>query len=165
MMKFAEEYRRMKIPFLFDPGMQLRWLDGDQLKTAFAGASIIIGNDYEISVMERKTGIPDLHNFSEEKIIITTLGESGSRVTQYGQSVTVRSAAVSQVLDPAGAGDAYRAGFLAGFLRKFRLEVCAQMGSVAAAYTVEKPGTSTHYFTPDDFVMRYEVNYEDELEL
>jgi len=166
MLKFAKEYQELKIPYLFDPGMQLPWLNGNELKLAFSGAKIIIGNDYEISVMQKKTGISDLHDLSgQDKIIITTLGENGSKVTGPDGVYLIKSAKVKLASDPAGAGDCSRAGFLAGFLRGFSLKTCGQMGSVASAYTVEKYGTSTHKFTRDDFIRRYKDNYHEEIKL
>jgi len=163
MIKFAKGYTNMKIPYLFDPGMQLRWLGKQDLLAGFRGARVIIGNDYEIEVMQRKTGIDNLHGYFKDKIVITTLGEKGSRLSGDGKTVTVKSAKVKNTLDPAGAGDAYRAGFLAGYLRNLPLKTCGQMGSVAAAYTVEKYGTTTHEFSLPEFKTRYRENYPDSL--
>ena len=39
------------------------------------------------------------------------------------------------------------------------LQICGQMGSVAAAYTVEKYGTQTHQFTLKEFEMRYKDEF------
>lgn len=166
MIKFAREYQLTKTPFLFDPGMQLPWLTSSDLHAAFAGATVIIGNDYEVSVIEKKAEIENLHTLSDKgKIIITTLGEEGSKISGMGDTIYVKSARVKMSSDPAGAGDAYRAGFVAGFIRKLPLKVCGQMGSVAAAYTVEKYGTSTHFFTLEQFCRRYFENYNENLEL
>lgn len=166
MVKFAREYTSAKIPYLFDPGMQLPWLTGSDLHSGFEGAKIIIGNDYEVSVIEKKTGISNLHSLSQKgKIIITTLGEQGSRLSKEGETVKVRAARVKSVSDTAGAGDVYRAGFMAGFMRRFDLKTCGQMGSVAAAYTVEKFGTTTHTFTLPEFERRYKENYGEEIKL
>ncbi|KKS97605.1 MAG: adenosine kinase, adenosine kinase [Candidatus Gottesmanbacteria bacterium GW2011_GWA2_43_14] len=163
MVKFAREYTAKKIPYLFDPGMQLRWLGKDDLRIGFKGAEVIIGNDYEIEIMQQKTGITELHRYYPEKVIITTLGEKGSRLSLKGETVNVQRAKVKSALDPAGAGDAYRSGFLAGFLRKLPLKTCGQMGSVAAAYTVEKYGTTTHTFTLAGFKKRYRENFSVDL--
>lgn len=165
MIKFALEYRKEGIPYLFDPGMQLPWLNGNQLISAFKGATIIIGNDYEISIMEKRSKIKDLHSEYSGKIVIITLGEKGSRVSFNGKKFTVKATAVINASDPAGAGDAYRAGFVAGYLRGLSIEVCAQMGSVAAAFTVEKFGTTSHFFTINEFVRRYKKNYGKDLNL
>lgn len=165
MLKFAREYQEEKIGYLFDPGMQLPWLTGTDLKTAFKGAKIIIGNDYEVSVMEKKIEVP-ISNFSSEgKIVITTLGAQGSRIVGRGETIDIRAARIRSACNPAGAGDAYRSGFLAGFMRGFSLKVCGQMGSVVAAYTVEKFGTTTHSFTTEEFVRRYKDNFGETLEL
>lgn len=72
--------------------------------------------------------------------------------------------------DPTGAGDAYRAGLVAGLARMTKttpisqlsgnqLAVCGQMGSVAAVYTVEKYGTQTHTFTKKEFMKRYKRDF------
>lgn len=165
MLKFAAEYQKAKIPYLFDPGMQLPWLTGHDLKEAFKGAKIIIGNDYEAGVMEKKTGLK-LNSFaSSDKIIITTLGEKGSFISSKEGRCSIKPAIVKNSSDPAGAGDAYRSGFLAGFLRGFPLKTCGQMGSLASAYTVEKYGTTTHIYTPSQFCRRYKENFGEDLEL
>ncbi len=166
MLNFAREYRGKKIPFLFDPGMQLPWFSGADLRSAFEGARIIIGNDYEVSVMEKKTGVKNLHELSNKgKIIITTLGEGGSRISENGQTTQIQAARVKNSTDPAGAGDAYRAGFMAGYMRGFDLLICGQMGSVAAAYTVEKYGTTTHVYSVQQFCDRYRENFGERLNL
>lgn len=166
MIQFANEYKSLGIPYLFDPGMQLPWLTENDLRQGVKGATILIGNDYEVDVMEKKLMINDLNHLSKDgKIIITTLGEKGSRIVWRGKEVRVKGAVVQSVSDPAGAGDAYRSGFVAGFIRKFPLSVCGQMGSVAAAYTVEKFGTTTHQYTTAEFKRRYKENFQEEIEL
>jgi adenosine kinase len=77
----------------------------------------------------------------------------------------IKPAKPANTSDPTGAGDAYRAGFLAGYLRKFDLQTCGQMGSVAAVYTVEKYGTQTHEFTKEEFIKRYKDNYKQDVSL
>ena len=166
MLKFAREYQKMKIPYLFDPGMQLPWLNGADLLEAFRGAKIIIGNDYEVSLMEKKTDIVHLEKLSDQnKIIIITLGEKGSKIAADGQVFLIPPAAVKHASDPTGAGDAFRSGFMAGFMRKLPFSVCGRMGSIAAAYTVEKYGTTTHTFTIEKFIRRYKENFGEEIEL
>lgn len=165
MLKFAAEYSQTNTPYLFDPGMQLPWLTGTDLRQALRGAKIIISNDYEMSVVEKKIE-GSLETFAKEgKIVITTLGPSGSRIMTDNETVNIRVARVRSATDPAGAGDAYRSGFLAGFLRGFPLKTCGQMGSITAAYTVEKFGTTTHKFTLEDFMRRYKDNYGEEIVL
>lgn len=165
MLKFAREYTQARIPYLFDPGMQLPWLTGNDLRESFKGAKIIIGNDYEAGVMEKKTGILLPSLASEGKIIIITLGDKGSKIISEREVIEIKPSKVRSNSDPAGAGDAYRSGFMAGFMRGLTLKTCGQMGSLTAAYTVEKFGTTTHTFTPEEFEKRYLENYGEEIKL
>lgn len=165
MLKFANEYQKKKIPYIFDPGMQLPWLSGPELLEAFAGAVVLIGNDYEIDIMEKKTNLKNLHQHFPQKIIVTTLGEKGSIVSHKHKTVEIKVCDVKNTSDPTGAGDAYRAGFAAGYLHSFPIEVCGRMGATAAAYTVEKYGTTTHFFTINEFKRRYKANYGEVLNL
>ncbi len=91
--------------------------------------------------------------------LITTLAARGSIIETRHDAIGIKRAIPKNETDPTGAGDAYRAGFLAGYLRKYDLQVCGQMGSVAAAYTVEKYGTQTHDFTKREFIARYKENF------
>jgi adenosine kinase len=101
--------------------------------------------------------------------VITTWGSKGSviesKVKNEIQKVFIKPAKPKNTSDPTGAGDAYRAGFLAGYLRGFDLKTCGQMGSVAAVFTVEKYGTQTHKFTFKEFANRYHDNYRERISL
>jgi len=165
MIKFAKEYQQAETPYMIDPGMQLPWLTGTDLREAFKGAKIIIGNDYEMSIMEKKIEREIITYSAEDKIIITTLGGEGSKINYRDEEIQIRVAKTKHISDPAGAGDAYRAGFIAGYMRGLPLDVCGKMGSVTAAYAVEKFGTTTHFFTTEEFMRRYKENYREEIKL
>lgn len=166
MIKFAQEYAKKKIPYLFDPGMQLPWLGPDDLKKGINGARIIIGNDYEVSVMKKRTGIQEKSPLGrKDQIVIVTLGAMGSKIEYKGETYDIPPARARTVSDPAGAGDAYRAGFVAGYLRELPMDVCGRMGSVTSVYTVEAYGTSTHKFNMQEFKSRYKENFGESLNL
>ncbi len=153
MINFALECKELDIPYMFDPGMQLPRLTDQDLITGIAGAKILIGNDYEIGMIKKRLKVV------KTEILITTFGEKGSLIQTKDQAVKVKAAKPERVVDPTGAGDAYRAGFLSGYLQGLDLKVCGQMGSLAACYSVEKYGTTTHSFTPEQFQKRYQENY------
>jgi adenosine kinase len=67
--------------------------------------------------------------------------------------------------DPTGAGDAYRAGFFTGIALGYSLQICGQMGSVAASYAIETYGTQAHEFTKDEFSERYEKTYKEKISI
>ena len=163
--KLAVECQKSKIPYMFDPGMQLPILTKNQLLKGVKGAKILIGNDYEISSIQKKLGLSKRKLLSKVEILITTLAEKGSIIQIKQKSFKIKPAKPKNVSDPVGAGDAYRAGFMVGFLRDFDLRTCGQMGSITAVYTVEKCGTSTHRFTKKQFCDRYRHNFKKKLKL
>ena len=65
------------------------------------------------------------------------------------------------VVDPTGAGDAYRAGLLTGVLLGWSLDSAGRLGSLAAAYAVEAKGTQEHSYTFDEFKIRFQDTFPD----
>lgn len=163
MIKFAFECQQLMIPYMFDPGMQLPRLSDDDLKKGIDKAEILIGNDYEMAVIKKRLNLSDHDLLGKVKILITTLGEKGSVIKIRDNKYDIAACKPDKIEDPTGAGDAFRAGFLAGYLQGLNLEVCGKMGSVAACYTVEKYGTTTHTFTIEEFRKRYKENFGEEL--
>ncbi len=162
---FVAECQRFQVPYLFDPGMQLPRLTNEQLLKGIEGAKILITNDYEMNLIKDRLQLTDDQILSLVEIMITTLGEKGSEIKTKTQKLKIKPAKPSKISDPTGAGDAYRAGFLAGYIRGFNLQTCGQMGAVAACYTVEKYGTTTHAFTLFEFCKRYKENFAKDLKL
>jgi adenosine kinase len=74
-------------------------------------------------------------------------------------AVSVAAAALGQIADPTGAGDAFRAGFLAGTCTGLAHERSAQMGCVMAALVMETTGTQEYHFEPDGFLARISESY------
>lgn len=158
MKRFVKECRQLKYPYLYDPAFQIDNFSADELRDGITGAQILIGNDYEIALIEKKLQITHEKLITMVPIVVTTLGSKGSTI-ESGKKITIKAAKAQNTSDPTGAGDAYRAGFVAGYLRGFDLTTCGQMGSVAAAYTVEQYGTQTHHFTQKAFVSRYKKSF------
>ena len=90
-------------------------------------------------------------------ILVTTLGAKGSIIETKTERIEIPIAKVKHAVDPTGAGDAYRAGFVAGYLSKKPLDVCGSMGAVAAAYVVGTYGTMNHFYTSSEFSQRMNV--------
>ncbi|MCP5007709.1 MAG: carbohydrate kinase family protein, partial [Planctomycetes bacterium] len=67
------------------------------------------------------------------------------------------AAKADPVNDPTGAGDAFRAGLIKGFmLSENDIVHGARMGAVCAAYSVEVHGPQNFHFTPESFNERFE---------
>jgi adenosine kinase len=163
MKKYIGECRGL--PYMYDPAFQIGNFTADELHDGITGAKILIGNDYEIALIEQKLGVSHEELIVMVPVLITTLGAKGSIIETRREAIHIKPAKPKNTSDPTGAGDAYRAGFLAGYLKKYDLQICGQMGSVAAAYTVETYGTQTHNFTKNEYIRRYKENFNDDLDL
>lgn len=159
MKRYVSECQKKKLPYLYDPAFQIAQFTPDELREGITGAHILIGNDYEVGFIEEKLEISHEELRVMVPIVITTLGSKGSIIETRRESIHVKPAKPKNISDPTGAGDAYRAGFIAGYLSGFDLVTCGQMGSVAAVYTVETYGTQTHAFSRQEFVKRYKENF------
>lgn len=159
MKKFVKECRGGDLPYFYDPAFQIATFTPEELREGIEGTKILIGNDYEIALIEEKLGISHEELIVMVPILITTLASKGSIIETRTDSMHIRAAKPKAVVDPTGAGDAFRAGFIAGYLRGLDLAICGQMGSTAAAYTVEKYGTLPPAFTKKEFIKRYKENF------
>lgn len=163
MMKYVKECQKQKLDYLFDPAFQIDTFLKEDLHKAISKSKILIGNDYEIALIEKKLSLSHKELIRKVPILVTTLGSRGSLIETTNESINVDPAKPKNISDPTGAGDAYRAGFLAGYIRGFDHKICGQMGSVAAVYTVEKYGTQTHKFTLKEFKKRFFDNFNEHL--
>jgi adenosine kinase len=159
MMGFAEAARRAGRPFFFDPGQSLNIWQGKELREAVDGALCFISNDYELSLFLQMTSwsMADLYN--RVQVVITTRGPEGSVLDQHGDRILIPAIPVDNILDPTGAGDAFRSGLLKGWKMGLSWDLCCQMGSVTAAYAVEHYGTQEHKISWKDFCRRYEAAF------
>jgi adenosine kinase len=159
MIGYAAICRHMGLRYICDPGQSLTLWRGEQLRDWIKGSMMLITNDYELEVIMKMTGLKKAEILSLTGVIITTLGEHGSLVTTEAKELKVDAARASEVLDPTGAGDAYRAGLLKGLALGRDLKTSASMGAVAAVFAVEKYGTQEHHYVYEDFSERYRINF------
>lgn len=157
---YVDECVELKIPFVFDPAFYIPVLSKATIKKGVEKSLMFFSNDYELELVKEKLKV-DSVKLREDQILITTLGEKGSQITSNGKTIIIKPAKVKKVVDPTGAGDAYRSGFLAGYAHNLPLEVCGQMGSVASAFVVEQKGTVNHFYTKKEFISRYKENFGD----
>jgi adenosine kinase len=160
---FPELYHGNGVRFCFDPGQIIPSLTADELRNGMSGAEAVFGNDYEFALVKTATGWDETEVVKHAKAFIITLGGDGSRVITKEGETRVAAAKVSEVKDPTGAGDAYRAGYLKGLRLGWPPAKCAQLGSVVAAFAVEHVGTQSHRFTLDELAARYNSAYGETL--
>jgi adenosine kinase len=156
MTRLVRECRERGLRFVFDPAHQLPRLSPEDVAEGSRGAWILIGNDYELELIMQRTGHAMGRLVELAEIVVTTLGRNGSRIATRHGVVEIPPAPARQESDPTGAGDAYRAGLMAGLLRGLGIEEAGRVASLAATYAVEQVGTVEHAYTPAEFSQRYE---------
>ena len=159
MKDYAKECRSKSTPYICDPGQSLTQWDKDSLIEWIGGSMMLITNDYELEMVMKMTGMSKKELLRLTKTIITTLGEKGSLISTGESDIKIPPARVNAVVDPTGAGDAFRAGLLKGIAMGKDLETGAKMGAVAAVYAIEKYGTQEHHYTYGEFNERYRSNF------
>lgn len=163
MKRLVGECRDRRVPFVFDPAHQLPMMAGDDVTESATGAWIVIGNDYELELIQERTR-RDMRGLLElSEMVVTTLGRNGSRITTRDATVEIPAAPAEREVDPTGAGDAYRAGLVAGLLRGLDLHAAGRVASLAATYAVEHVGTIEHRYTPEAFRSRHEDAFGHEI--
>ncbi len=156
MLRHTEEARTLGIPFLADPSQQLSFMDGPQIRGLIDGAAYLVTNDYEKTLLERKTGWSDQEVLERVGLRVTTLGPKGCTITRVGHDpMFVEAAPERRKEDPTGVGDAFRAGFLAGLAWGVPLERAAQVGSLLATYVLEHVGTQEYRLNRSEFRDRF----------
>lgn len=156
-----EEARRLGFSVCYDIGQQVSNAPAEDMLAGLDAAEILILNDYEFAILCRRTGLSAEDVFARIPIVITTHGPDGSRIT--GTSVPtpleIGIAQAETVVDPTGAGDAYRAGLCYGYAHGWALRDAAQLGAVCASFAIETLGTQMHSCSREELVDRYEKTF------
>lgn len=164
----AKECIKYKKRMIFDIGQQILALSKENLIKGLEACEVLIVNDYEMGLLTKKTGLDRQLIVEKTLVSIITLGGKGSAVYAKNNKyipMMVPAVKVKKVVDPTGAGDAYRAGFIYGYVKGWDLQIATQLASTVAAFAVEKHGTQEHYFTLKMIKSRYKENYHQVLKI
>lgn len=159
MLSYSREYKERGISYIFDPGQQIPAIGPDNILEMVTGSRLLISNDYELEMITRSTNLSTSELLKRTESIITTLGDKGSVVRTNEERAVIPVVPVDSVLDPTGAGDAYRAGLIKGLVTGKSLVDSARMGAVNASFSVECQGTQCHRFTEEDFWSRFSAQF------
>jgi adenosine kinase len=123
------------------------------------GAKMLIVNDYEFEMLRNKTDLSEEDVLDLTEVVIITKGKHGSIIKSKEKVLDIPIAEPRRVVDPTGAGDAYRAGIIKGYVHGCSLDTMGKMGSLAATYAIEEYGTQSHHYTWEEFVARYRESF------
>jgi adenosine kinase len=164
MKSLCAEYRRLEIRFIFDGGQRIHAFSGPELIDMLEGAFIFICNEYEFELFKKISGLADEELFRHTQAVIVTQGGQGSRLLVPGRgSQPIAPVPPRRLLNPAGAGDAYRAGLLKGLYQGQPLITACRLGSTVAAFCVEVEGPQDQRFTLNEVVARHAAAFKERL--
>lgn len=153
------------IGYYVDPGQAMPAFAADDLKEIISGAAGLFCNDYELNLITEKTGWNEAALLKQTPLLVVTLGAKGSRIMTKNGVTEIPAVPVEKLIDPTGAGDAHRAGFVKGILAGLSLKECGQLASTVAGYAVEQQGTQNHRFTLAELKERYAASYGEQVAL
>ncbi|MFO1306524.1 MAG: carbohydrate kinase family protein [Burkholderiales bacterium] len=159
MRSHAEQFAQAGIPFVFDPGQGMTLFDGAELMDFVGKARYVAVNDYEGRMLAERTGVPLAAIAERVEALIVTLGADGSVIHAGGKTYTIPAARASDVLDPTGCGDAYRAGLLYGIAHQWDWDRTGKLASVLGAIKIASRGAQKHAPTREAVATLYRATF------
>ncbi|MHA1356635.1 MAG: carbohydrate kinase family protein [Candidatus Helarchaeota archaeon] len=161
MLNYTYQLNDMGIPMIFDPGQQINMFSKADLKEIIHRTSYLIVNNSEFAILEDALETNIIHLKGQIHNIIITLGNTGSILYHQGKKYEIPIAKADCVIDPTGAGDAFRAGFLKGLISGFPMKEACQLGAVMGSFCVEAAGGQGHSCALDEIKERYKKHFGD----
>ena len=165
----ALHYNRQFVQLVLEAGVPLIWqlkpdvyaYPPDALTNLTRSSVLLMMNRIEADYLTRTLGVSSPADLlsDETQLVVVTLGADGSRIFDETGVYEVPSVPPAQLVDPTGAGDAFTAGFLAGWLPGRPPVVCGRMGAVVASFVLEKVGCQTNLPNWEMLLARYAKHF------
>lgn len=165
MRSYTSECRAAGHPFAADPSQWLANTNGAEIRNLVEGATWLFGNAYERALLLAATGWSVADVLARVGTWLTTLGEKGVRIESRGAAPVDVQAVQVVAVDPTGAGDAFRAGFVAGIGVGLTVTRAAQLGCVTASFAVESDGPQTYTIALTTLLSRLGATYGRDAEI
>lgn len=166
MRRQVEQCKSYGLRMIYDFSQQVSNISKTDLLAGIDAAELIIANDYEMAMLSQKAEISPTDLKAKVPIVVTTHGVKGSMIEGRKVEIAIRVgiARPEGSMDPTGAGDGFRAGFLYGYIRGWELAECAHLGATVASFVVEQYGSQLEY-SKEDVEKRYHANFMEEIKL
>jgi nucleoside kinase len=159
---FLEQTKRANIPLAFGMKQDDTAFPKDFLKTVINETTILFANASEKDAIKKLYGIDhikDLFDKTKLKTIIITLGKKGVRSYVRHQTAIettdVSALKVKKVVDTVGAGDAFIAGYLSGYLKGLSERTALEYGTTMASFIIEGHGCTENAPNLTEFLKRH----------
>ncbi|MDD1724192.1 MAG: carbohydrate kinase family protein [Methanospirillum sp.] len=126
----------------FDPGQDIHRYTADNLKEILSSITLLVANHHEFQAMCNTLGITRSELISAVPMAIETRGGDGCVLYENERETSIPAVRV-QSIDPTGAGDGFRAGFLTAYAAGYSPADACRIGTVTASFVVECNGCQT----------------------
>ncbi len=159
MIEHARQFAELEIPFIFDPGQGMPMFGGDDLMRFIEQATWVTVNDYEMQLLQDRTGRSAAQIAEHVEALIVTLGGEGSQIYSKGECIDIPCAKAVRLADPTGCGDAYRAGLLYGLMQGMDWQSTGRIASLLGTLKMESVGPQNHRFERSAFDERFKQEF------
>ena len=106
------------------------------------GVDIVLADEDEINQLLQANSFDDsLEKIkSYDNLFAMTCSEKGSVIVHGDERIFQAAEPVKKVVDSTGAGDAYSAGFMFGWVNDYSLAKCAELGTFCATAVIQQVG-------------------------
>ncbi len=104
------------------------------------GCFLLAVNDYELHLIQDKTGLSEDEIVALSRRLIVTLGGNGSRIRVDDLECHIPVALPVEVADPTGAGGAFRAGIMRALQLELNWKTAGRFAALCATYAIEHMG-------------------------
>lgn len=151
----------------FDPAQEIHYVyDPASFRKLLDMSDVFFANQNEMATALKYMGLGSkeelLHHVD---MMILTQGKEGSQIITSDVIHNIPAVAPKAMVDPTGAGDAFRAGFYAGMNRGLPIEQCGNLGAITASFALENKGPQENIPTWEDVLARGKNNNNIEINI
>jgi 2-dehydro-3-deoxygluconokinase len=153
-----EEARKRKIGVSFDPNIRFRLWGADTARSTLLDiirrVNLLSLTEEEAHLLlrskEHHEQAATFHEMGPDVVVIRR--EDGVFVSDTCDAGWVPGFTADKIVDPLGAGDAFDAAFVAGWIEGLGLQQSARYGNAAGAITVSNPGNTEAFPTRSEII-------------
>ncbi|NLI62977.1 MAG: carbohydrate kinase family protein [Methanosarcinaceae archaeon] len=142
----------------FDPGQDLITYTKEPLLKILKHTNILFANKHEIELLSKISDLTFEEIIEMIEIVVITKDKEGSVLYMNSEEIVTPIVEVETV-DPTGAGDSYKAGFLVAYFLGYSPEICSRVGATTSSFVVEKVGCQTNLPDWETMKKRYNENF------
>lgn len=124
--------------------------------------NMLFMNNHEAKRLKEVMKLKSLRQIRGPKLISVSLGAQGAMILFKDKLFRIPAVKPRKLVDPTGAGDSHRAGFIVALLKGYNVETAGKIASVVASFTIEAEGAQTSLPYWKQVVERYEEFFKEE---